>query len=91
MAEQTDELEPPYKKGSQKKTPPKADHQHEYVRPFYMNRIRRFDGTVTAEKHKFRCKTVCIQCGFSPRRWKVDAVEVEITVREGHKRKKQGL
>ena len=80
-----------HKKASVKKPVAKSDHQHEYVRPFYMNRIRRFDGTVTAEKYKILCKTVCIQCGFSPRRWKGDAMEVEISVRVGHKRREQGL
>ena len=86
-----DEQDTRHKKTAVRKTVKKADHQHEYVRPFYMNRIRRFDGTVTEEKYKILCKTVCIQCGFSPRRWKGDAMEVEISVREGHKRREQGL
>ena len=80
-----------HKKASVKKSVPKSDHQHEYVRPFYMNKVRWEDGTISAEKYKILCKTVCIQCGYVPRRWKFDAVEVEISVQEGHKRKEQGL
>ena len=80
-----------HKKASVKKSVPKSDHQHEYVRPFYMNRVRWEDGSISNEKYKILCKTVCIQCGFAPRFGNVDALEVEISVREGHKRKKQGL
>lgn len=76
----------PYVKTSQKPTPPKADHKHEYVRVVMWNRIRRFDGTITEQKYKFYIPDTCIECGHSPRgRRKKHAVEVEVTPREFHR------
>ena len=93
MAEQTDELETPYKKGSQKKTPPKADHQHEYVRPYAMNYMRYFDGSISKVKYKFTLPVECIECGYSPRRVgkRRVVVDVEITPKEFQARQKRGV
>lgn len=80
-----DEVETPYVKGSQRETPPKADHKHEYVRPIMFNRIRRFDGTITSQKYKFWLPERCIDCGHRRRHWHTDVIEVELSVREFHK------
>lgn len=85
---QTDYENTPHVKGSQTQTPKKADHKHEYIRPFYMNRIRRFDGSITAEKYKFTLPVECVECGHVKRRAKSGTyTEVEISVREGHRLK----
>lgn len=73
----------PHRKGSQKVTPRKADHQHEYVRGFTMMYLRRFDNTLSTEKYKFTTPVKCIVCGHAPARHRGrDIVEVEISPKE---------
>lgn len=76
------EQETKHVKGSQKTTPPKADHKHEYYRIITFNRIRRFDGTITTEKYKFHLPTRCIDCGHRNSNAYHTAIEVEVSVRE---------
>jgi hypothetical protein len=79
----------PYVKGSQKVTPKKTDHKHEYIRPFYMNRIRRFDGTITTDKYKFTLPIECVICGNIKKRARRGTyTEIEVSVTEGHKLRK---
>ena len=78
-----DENPTPYVKPSRKATPPKADHTHEYVRPFTMVYLRRFDGTLlTADKHKLYLPVSCVVCGATKRRGARNVVEVEISFSE---------
>lgn len=77
-----DEQDTRYVKPSQKATPAKADHAHEYIRPFAMMHTRRFDGTVSPEKHKFSLPAACVECGHVKRRNPSNVVEVEITPAE---------
>lgn len=81
-----DYTETPYMKPSQREVPKKADHKHEYIRPFYMNRFRRFDGSITEEKYKFELPVQCVICGAVKKRAKPGTyIEVEVSVQEGHK------
>lgn len=82
----TDYGDTPHVKASQTKTPTKANHKHEYIRPFYMNYIRRFDGSVSEKKHKFDLPVECVECGAVKKRARTGTyTEVEVSVREGHK------
>ena len=72
-----------YVKPSRKATPAKADHAHEYVRVVTWNRIRRFNGSVSAEKYKFALPVACLVCGYVKRRVRnPEAVEVEVSPQE---------
>lgn len=77
--------ETPYVKSSQKVTPPKANHKHEYFRYVTWNRIRRFNGTITEEKYKFSLPAMCIDCGHIHRKAYSTAVEIEVSVKEYNK------
>lgn len=72
-----DENPTPYVKPSQKATPPKADHAHEYVRPFIL-----LDGMLTTNKHKLTLPASCVVCGAVKRRGARDVVEVEVSLSE---------
>lgn len=72
------ENDTPYVKGSTRTTPSKADHRHEYVRAVTYMRVRRFDGSVSAEKYRFTAPDECIICGHRSRR-RTEAVEVEVS------------
>lgn len=77
-----DEQDTRYVKPSQKATPTKADHAHEYIRPYAMMHTRRFDGTISPEKHKFFLPASCVECGHVKRRNSSNVVEVDITPAE---------
>jgi hypothetical protein len=77
-----EDAETPYVKGSQRVTPPKADHKHEYFRVVTYSYIRRFDGTRSAEKHKFTQPATCINCGHKLRKVPKKIEEVEVSVTE---------
>ena len=77
-----DENPTPYVKPSQKATPRKANHAHEYVRPFTLARLIRFDGTLTTDRHKLTLTVSCIVCGAVKRRGARDVVEVEVSLSE---------
>lgn len=79
------EQETPHVKGSQKATPPKADHKHEYFRTIAWNYIRRFNGTVSDTKYKFSLPATCIDCGHVNRKAYSTAVEIEVTPKEYRK------
>lgn len=72
-----------YVKPSSKKTPPKANHRHEYFRYVTWARIVRFDGSISDERYKRGGKITCIDCG-NIRRYKgrVDFEEIEVSVKE---------
>ena len=76
-----DENDTRYVKTSRKVTPPKADHKHEYVRAVTYMYIRRFDGSVTEDKHRFTAPDVCVECGHRSRS-RTEAVEVEVSPAE---------
>lgn len=84
------ELETPYAKGSQKATPPKADHKHEYFRAITYMRIRRFNGTITDTKYQFSLPAECIDCGHHNRKVYSTALEIEVSPREYKKLMKKG-
>jgi hypothetical protein len=84
-----DEQDVRYVKGSQKTPPTKADHKHEYIRPFAMLRLRRFDGTVTEEKYKSYLRASCVECGYVRRTWNHDALEVEVSPEEYRRLRKK--
>lgn len=74
----------PHTKGSTATPPPKADHKHEYIRPFYMARIRRFDGTISENSYKFELSVVCTVCDHVKRRARSGTyTEVEVSMKEG--------
>ena len=77
MSTLTDEPETPYNKGSQKKTPPKSDHQHEYVRVFKWVYLKNLD-----RKIKFHLSAECVNCGNIRRKWNTECIEVEVTAKE---------
>lgn len=79
------EVATPYYKGSQKTTPPKADHKHEYVIVFCKQRIRRFDDTITTEKYTFPLPPECIDCGHVNNGVRKQAVWIEVTPQEWRK------
>lgn len=83
------ENETPYVKKSQKSSPPKTDHKHEYISIFTRMRIRRMDGSITQEKYKFYLPTRCIDCGHTNKKAYLKAVEVEVTPAEYRKMKSQ--
>ena len=64
-----------YVKPSQKATPPKANHAHEYVRPFTLARTPL--GT-----YRLYLPVACVVCGGTKRRGARDVVEVEISLSE---------
>lgn len=73
----------PHYKGSKRQgSPPKADHEHEYIRPYAMLHKRRFDGTLTAETFKTSLIQYCTICDHAPRRNNREAVEVEVDPKE---------
>jgi hypothetical protein len=74
------EIDTKYQKTSQKSTPIKADHKHEYISPFAMMHIRRFDGTITKDKYKFSIRPKCVICGHTPRRVGKNRVVIEVEV-----------
>lgn len=82
-----------HKKASVKKPVAKSDHQHEYVRPYAMNYMRYFDGSISKVKYKFTLPVECIECGHSPRRVgnRRVVVDVEITPKEFQARQKRGV
>lgn len=73
----------PHYKGSKRQgPPPKADHKHEYIRPYAMLYMRRFNGTITSEKYSFSLAPYCTICDYSPRKPMKQVVEVEVTPQE---------
>ena len=58
------------------------DHAHEYIRPFAMMHILRFDGTISPDKYKFSLPASCVECGHVKRRNPSSVVEVEISPAE---------
>lgn len=82
------EQETRYIKAADKTVPAKADHLHEYVRPYAMNYLRRFDGSISERKYKFTLVPRCIECGHT-RRMNKTAVEVEVSVKEYHRIKSE--
>lgn len=81
-----------YVKPSQKVTPKKTDHKHEYIQPYAMMYLRRFDGTLSTEKYKFTLPAQCVECGHVKERNinPSKVVEVEISPTE-YKRWKTNL
>ena len=72
-----------YVKPSRKATPAKADHAHEYVRVVTWNRVQRFGGSVSVEKHKFVLPVACLVCGHVKLRVRnLEVVEVEVSLQE---------
>lgn len=69
-------------KGSTSDGPPsKSNHIHEYIVPFTMARIQRFDGSASDKKYKFQLNPYCVECGKIRRRASTykDALLVEVT------------
>lgn len=76
--------ETPHMKAGKSQPPKKAKHKHEYIRPFYMNRIRRFDGSVSTELYKFELPTKCRVCDKVKRGAKPGTyTEIEVSVSVG--------
>ena len=71
-----------YVKPARKVTPSKADHAHEYIRAVTYMHMRRFDGSVSAEKHRYTLRDECVICGHRYVGRNPKAVEVEITPAE---------
>ena len=71
-----DETPTPYVKPSRKATPPKADHTHEYVRPFTV--VATFRGNT----YRLFLPVACVVCGWTKRRGARDVVEIEISFSE---------
>lgn len=78
-----DEDDTKYVKRSSKKTPPKANHRHEYFRYVTWVRIVRFDGSISDERYKRAGKITCIDCGHI-RRYRGGVVfeEIEVSLKE---------
>ena len=66
-----------HKKASVKKTVPKSDHQHEYVRVFKWVGFKDHD-----LKIKLRLNAECVDCGNVRRKWNTECIEVEVTAKE---------
>ena len=66
-----------HKKGAVKKSVPKSDHQHEYVRVFKWVHLKHLD-----RKIKFPLNAECVNCGNVRRKWNTECVEVEVTAKE---------
>ena len=66
-----------HKKGSVKKSVPKSDHQHEYVRVFKLVHLKNLD-----RKVKFHLSAECVNCGHIRRKWNTECIEVEVTAKE---------
>lgn len=76
----TDEQNTRYVKGSQRSTPKKADHEHEYIQVVTWQYIRYGDGTVSERKHRFSLPPECVVCGATKRlSRRLACVEVEVT------------
>ena len=71
-----DENPTPYVKPSRKVTPPKADHAHEYVRPFTVV------ATSRGNTYRLFLPVSCVVCGAVKRRGARDVVEVEVSLSE---------
>lgn len=71
-----DEKPTPYVKPSQKATPPKANHAHEYVRPFTVV------PTARGNTYRLTLPASCVVCGAVKRRGARDVVEVEVSLSE---------
>lgn len=77
------EVDTKYVKKSQKVTPTKTNHKHEYISFVTYNHVQRTNGSVSEEKYRFATRPECKTCGNTRRRGKIkDVTEIEVTPRE---------
>lgn len=77
-----------YRKAAQKRTPPKADHKHEYFVLFATMVARLSTGFMAGKTWRFYLRPTCIDCGHQKRRTRtMKFVEIEITPAEWKKLK----
>lgn len=69
-----------YKGSKSEGSPPKSKHHHDYIVPFTMTRIPRFDGSITDDEYPVHLKPYCVECGKIRRRASTykDALMVEV-------------
>jgi hypothetical protein len=72
-------------KNHDKSTPRKPDHKHEYIKPSYWAKVRRFDGSISDRKYLFSLACYCVECGHIKTRPRAGTYTViEVSVSEAH-------